>query len=244
MVHASLYQFIFTSILIFWHTIWYLAPFNLSNLFTPPLHQISPIHFLPISPLHQNIRTPSSSPLFPPSLGRMFSETSSETSSGSIWSSDEVGDALQEATAMATTAARDSDSDPNTTKVGEDTIMVNDSWTTRFSRSFKNYMKTGETAPGAVGTRNKNTPELEALQAVYNLRCKECTNCHYWMTCTTNKSVRCPGCHSTARTNVAPCYHLQVCESFTKDQSETYRTGLAYRIEFYTGQSKHPAYLE
>ena len=176
----------------------------------------------------------------------MFSETSSETSSGSVWSAtsdDLVGDALQEATAMATTAARDSDSDPNTTKVGEDTILVNDSWTTRFSRSIKNYMMHSP-PPSAAGAKNKNPPELEALQAVYALRCKDCTSCHYWMTCITNKGVRCPGCHSTARTNVAPCYHLQLCDRYSKDQADTYRTGLAYHIEFYTGQSKHPAYLE
>ena len=97
----------------------------------------------------------------------MFSETES-SSSGSVWSttSDEGGDALQEATAMATTAAQDSDSDPNTTKVGEETIMVNDSWPTRLSRSFRNYMNPGETAPGAVNSKSKIPPELEALQAV------------------------------------------------------------------------------
>ena len=174
----------------------------------------------------------------------MFSETSSETSSGSIWSAtSEEGDALH-ATAMAVTAARDSDSDPNTTKVGEDTIMVNDSWTTKFSRSLRNYMNPVVHSPGAIGTKSKNAAELEALQAVFNLRCNECTNCHYWMTCNNSKGVKCPGCHSTPRTNVAPCYHLQLCDNFTKDQSETYRTGLAYHIMYYTGQSRHPAYLE
>ena len=174
----------------------------------------------------------------------MFSETES-SSSGSIWSttSDEVGDALQEAPAMATTAAQDSDSDPNTTKVGEETIMVNDSWPTRLSRSFRNYMNPGETAPGAVNSKSKIPPELEALQAVFNLKCNECTNCHYWMTCTTNKTIKCPGCHSTARTNLAPCYHLQVCNRYTVDQSNTYRTGLAYHIEYYKGPSKHPDFI-
>ena len=144
---------------------------------------------------------------------------------------------------MATTAAQDSDSDPNTTKVGEETIMVNDSWPTRLSRSFRNYMNPGETAPGAVNSKSKIPPELEALQAVFNLKCNECTNCHYWMTCTINKTIKCPGCHSTARTNLAPCYHLQVCTRYTVDQSNTYRTGLAYHIEYYKGPSKHPDFI-
>ena len=160
--------------------------------------------FMTLPSIPIKLQPPSFSNLFSPSLDRMFSETES-SSNGSIWSSasNDRGDALQEATAMATTAALDSDSNPDTTKVGDERIVVNDSWTTRLSRSLRNYMNPGETAPGAMGNKKKSAPELEALQAVYNMRCNKCTSCNYWTTCTINKSVRCPGCHSTARTHVS-----------------------------------------
>ena len=85
----------------------------------------------------------------------MFSET--ESSDGSDWlrSIDERGDALAlEATSLITTtmtANQDSDNDFDNTKVGEDTIVVNDSWTTRFSNTLRNYMTQRDDDQGMGG---------------------------------------------------------------------------------------------
>ena len=89
----------------------------------------------------------------------MFSET--ESSDGSDWSRsrDERGDALAlEATALITTtmtATQDSDNNFDNTKVGEDTIVVNHSWTTRFSNSLRSYMAPGNNEQG-TGGNDKN----------------------------------------------------------------------------------------
>ena len=90
----------------------------------------------------------------------MYSET--ESSDGSVWSrgQGEGGDALRnQATALITTAtAQDSDDELNTNKVGEDKIVITDTWTSRFTNSFRNYMQSSTVEQRTGGLANNKKP--------------------------------------------------------------------------------------
>ena len=174
----------------------------------------------------------------------MYSET--ESSDGSVWSrgQGEAGDALRATSMITTIIAQDSDDDIDSIKVGEEEIVITDSWTSRFTNSFRNYMQptTAVTPGGNLG--NNKPSELESLQTLYESRCNECVQCQFTNTCKTAKVKLCPGCHSTPRTNASPCYHEQICDKYTEKQAQDYKVGLAYHIEYYKGRSEHPMYLE
>ena len=175
----------------------------------------------------------------------MYSSSESSSDGDSSRSIGDGGDAHHNLLATAlitTTALQDTDDDMDNDKVGEDETIITDTWSTRLSNIFfkRNYMKPGTNATGGP-TDNDDPNELFAL---YETRCKSCDSCNITATCKNSGTTLCPGCKGTARTNNSLCYHLPLCEFFTKNQRELYQTAMAFHLEYFKGKCEHPIYIK
>ena len=175
----------------------------------------------------------------------MYSSSESSSDGDSSRSIGDGGDAHHNLLATAlitTTALQDTDDDMDNDKVGEDETIITDTWSTRLSNIFfkRNYMRPGTNTTGGP-TDNDDPNELFAL---YETRCKSCDSCNITATCKNSGTTLCPGCKGTARTNNSLCYHLPLCEFFTKNQRELYQTAMAFHLEYFKGKCEHPIYIK
>ena len=158
-------------------------------------------------------------------------------------SADYGGDALQVVTALATTTSyiHDTDDEMDVDRVGEEDIPVQ----SILSRLWygKNYTHIPSTTTNQGGGKKGNSTNfLINLASINATRCTKCNGCIHTNTCIELNKTPCPGCKEN-KTIKLPCYHLQLCEIWTTEQINEYKTNLAFHIEFFKGTCNHPIYL-
>ena len=92
------------------------------------------------------------------------------------------------------------------------------------------------------GKKGNSTDFLINLASINATRCTKCNGCIHTNTCIELNKTPCPGCKEN-KTIKLPCYHLQLCEIWTTEQINEYKTNLAFHIEFFKGTCNHPIYL-
>ena len=92
------------------------------------------------------------------------------------------------------------------------------------------------------GKKGNSTDFLINLASINATRCTKCNGCIHTNTCIELNKTPCPGCKEN-KTIKLPCYHLQLCEIWTTEQINEYKTKLAFHIEFFKGTCDHPIYL-
>ena len=92
------------------------------------------------------------------------------------------------------------------------------------------------------GKKGNSTDFLINLASINATRCTKCNGCIHTNTCIELNKTPCPGCKEN-KTIKLPCYHLQLCEIWTTEQINEYKTNLAFHIEFFKDTCDHPIYL-
>ena len=93
------------------------------------------------------------------------------------------------------------------------------------------------------GDAPNNFQATALIQGEGEVRCNNCPGCYSVVTCKKseqNFKTPCPMC--IEHTSIY-CFHLQLCEGWSKEYSIKYRYIQAYKLEYFKGKCDHPVYL-
>ena len=108
------------------------------------------------------------------------------------------------------------------------------------SKTERSVYSRGQEEGGDAPT---NFQATALIQGEGEVRCNNCPGCYSVVTCKKseqNFKTPCPMC--IEHTSIY-CFHLQLCEGWSKEYSIKYRYIQAYKLEYFKGKCDHPVYL-